>query len=269
MLIKLFKFKGNIDEMELDKIHYDEVAKLQINLSDAELKVHVGTTGIQKFQRVVFDYYYECIRKNINSNMDVLELGAGMGRHSGVILDTGANLTVNDISASSLKVLKRIYPDIKIMIVSSMDQVPIAAKSFDVIVSCGSLSYADPNILDKEIFRLLRNGGSLIILDSLNHNPFYKFNRVFKSFIKRRSKSSVKRIPDFGRIDRISRHFNNSDIKFFGTYFWIIRILDFVIGQDLANKTNMMLEKYFPSGKNAFKFVLVCNGFTGDQETTR
>ena len=45
--------------------------------------------------------------------MDVLELGAGMGRHSGVILDTGANLTVNDISPSSLNVLKRTYPDIK------------------------------------------------------------------------------------------------------------------------------------------------------------
>lgn len=269
MRTKLFKFKSNVYDIELDKIHYDEVAKLQVNLSDEELKVQVATNGIQKFQRVVFDHYYECIRKNINSKMDVLELGAGMGRHSGVILDTGANLTVNDISASSLKVLKRIYPAIKNMIVSSMDQVPIEAKSYDVIVSCGSLSYADPNILDKEIFRLLRNGGSLVILDSLNHNPLYKLNRVFKYFIKKRSKSSVKRIPDLDRIDQLSRHFNKSDIKFFGTYFWIIRILDFVIGQDIANKTNILLEKYFPSSKNAFKFVLVCNEFNGHQEYTR
>jgi SAM-dependent methyltransferase len=266
MRIKLFKYKANKFDMELDKIHYDEAAKLQANLSDEELKVQVATNGIQKFQKVVFDYYYECIGKNINSKMDVLELGAGMGRHSGVILDTGANLTVNDISASSLDVLKRTYPDIKNVVVSSMDQVPIESKSYDVIVSCGSLSYADPNILDREIFRLLRNGGSLIILDSLNHNPIYKLNRVFKYFIKRRSKSSVKRIPDLDRIDRLSKYFNKSDIKFFGTYFWMITILGFFIGQDLANKTNILLEKYFPSSKNAFKFVLVCNEFNGHQE---
>ena len=150
--IKLFKFKSNVFDMELDKIRYDEVAKLQVNLSDEELKVQVATNGIKKFQKVVFDYYYECIGENIDSKMDVLELGAGMGRHSGVILDTGANLTVNDISASSLDVLKRTYPDIKNVVVSSMDQVPIESKSYDVIVSCGSLSYADPNILDREIF---------------------------------------------------------------------------------------------------------------------
>ena len=268
MRIKLFKYKANKFDMELDKIHYDEAANLQANLSDEELKVQVATNGIKKFQKVVFDYYYECIRENIDSKMDVLELGAGMGRHSGVILDTGANLTVNDISAPSLDVLKRTYPDIKNVVISSMDQVPIESKSYDVIVSCGSLSYADPNILDREIFRLLRNGGSLIILDSLNHNPIYKLNRIFKYFIKRRSKSSVKRIADLDRIDRLSKYFNKSDIKFFGTYFWMISILDFIIGQDLANRTNNLLEKYFPSSKNAFKFVLVCNEFNVQQEYT-
>ena len=65
MRIKLFKFKSNVYDKELDKIHYDEVAKLQVNLSDEELKVQVATNGIQKFQKAVFDHYYECIRKNI------------------------------------------------------------------------------------------------------------------------------------------------------------------------------------------------------------
>ena len=268
MRIKLFKYNAYRFDIELDKIRYDEAAKLQANLSDEELKVQVATNGIKKFQKVVFDYYYKCIEKNIHTKMDVLELGAGMGRHSGVILGTGANLTVNDISVSSLDVLKRIYPDIKNVLVSSMDQIPIESKSYDVIVSCGSLSYADPNILDGEIFRLLRNGGSLIILDSLNHNPIYKLNRTFKFFIKRRSKYSVKRIPSLDRIYRLSKHFNKSDIKFFGAYFWLISILDFVIGEDLANKTNSLLEKYFPSSKNAFKFVLVCNEFIAQQEDT-
>ena len=62
MRIKLFKFKSNVCDKELDKIHYDKVAKLQVNLSDEELKVQVATNGIQKFQKVVFDYYYGCIR---------------------------------------------------------------------------------------------------------------------------------------------------------------------------------------------------------------
>ena len=259
MRIKIIN--NDVSDKELDKKTYDKAAELHAGSSDEELKTNVNTNGIQKFHKVVFEYYYECIGKNIKSRMDVLELGAGMGRHTGAILDTGANLTVNDISDSSLKVLKRIYPGVKHLVISSMDKVPNKSGSYDAIISCGSLSYADPDKLDNEIFRLLRKNGNLIILDALNHNPIYRVNRFFKYLTRKRSKLSIKRIPDIDRIYRLSHHFSNSEIKFFGTYYWIIQIVNFIVGESLANKTNLLLEKHFPSNKNAFKFVLVCNGF--------
>ena len=77
---------------------------------------------------------------------------------------------------------------------------------------------------------------------------------------------SITRIPDFERIARLSQHFNKFEIKFFGTYYWIIQILKYFIGESLAQKTNLLLEKNFPSKKNAFKFVLVCSGYHKFQE---
>jgi len=264
MRIRLIR--RNLSDKDFDKINYDKVAEFQANLSDEELKAKVATDGMQKFQKIVFEYYYDCIQKNINSKMEVLELGAGMGRHTGAILDTGSNLTVNDISASSLKILQRIYPNVKHMITSSMEHIPSKSDSYDAIISCGSLSYADPDTMDHEIFRLLRKGGSLIILDTLNHNPIYKLNRFLRYLLKKRSKLSIKRIPDIGRIGRLSQHFDESQIKFFGTYYWIIYVLRSILGENLAYKINLLLERYFPSSKNAFKFVLVCNGYHKSQE---
>jgi ubiquinone/menaquinone biosynthesis C-methylase UbiE len=258
--------RKNFSDKEFDKRNYDRIAELQAGLSEKELQANIATTGIQEYQKIIFDYYYECIRVNIHSKMDVLELGAGMGRHTGAILNTGANLTVNDISASSLKILKRIFPNVEHMAISSMENIPAKSKSYDAIISCGSLSYADPDKLDNEIYRLLRENGILIVLDTLNHNPIYKLNRYFKYLTNKRSKLSITRIPDFERIARLSQHFNKFEIKFFGTYYWIIQILKYFIGESLAQKTNLLLEKNFPSKKNAFKFVLVCSGYHKFQE---
>ena len=258
--------RRNLSNKDFDKINYDKVAEFQANLSDEELRANVATDGMQKFQKIVFEYYYECIQKNIDSKMEVLELGAGMSRHTGAILDTGSNLTVNDISASSLKILKRIYPSVNHMITSSMENIPSKSDSYDAIISCGSLSYADPDTMDREIFRLLRKGGSLIILDTLNHNPIYKLNRFLSYLMKKRSKLSIKRIPDIDRIERLCLYFDQSQIKFFGTYNGIIQVLSSIFGENLAYKINLLLERYFPSSKNAFKFVLVCNGYRKSQE---
>lgn len=64
--IKLFKFKSNVFDMELDKIRYDEVAKLQVNLSDEELKVQVATNGIKKFKKWFLTIIMNVLGKILN-----------------------------------------------------------------------------------------------------------------------------------------------------------------------------------------------------------
>jgi ubiquinone/menaquinone biosynthesis C-methylase UbiE len=46
-----------------------------------------------------------------------------------------------------------------------------------LIVSAGSLSYGDNDKVLDEIYRVLKNKGAFIAIDSLNNNPIYRLNR--------------------------------------------------------------------------------------------
>jgi SAM-dependent methyltransferase len=140
-----------------------------------------------------------------------------------------------------------------------MEEIPLPAKSIDMIISSGSLSYGDPDLVNKEIFRLLKPGGHLIVLDSLNGNPIYRLNRWLHYARGKRTKSTISRIPDKARIRSLSLDFNNSEIFYFGSYLPIMELLQVFLGPARANQINLKLEKRYPSKKNAFKFVLTCS----------
>ena len=62
--------------------------------------------------------------------------------------------------------------------------------------------------VNQEIFRLLKYGGNLLILDSLNHNLAYKMNRRLHYYRGRRTKSTLNRVPDKKRIISLSKKFS-------------------------------------------------------------
>lgn len=263
MIIRYFLRKSPVLNSEFDKKHYDMNAKKFDNYSIEALQTQMGLNGISLLNAMPFEYYYQQINKKISSAMNVLELGAGIGRHSGVILDTGASLTTNDVSLESLRILHKIYPQVSKTLVGDMSALNMQSDSVDAIISCGSLSYADPEQVNTEIFRILKKDGTLIICDSLNHNIVYKFNRYIKFLVGKRSKTSVIRIPNLDRLNTLTKYFNYSETKFFGSYLWLIYLLQFFLSKNIAYKINLWLETKFPSSKYAFKFVLVCEGFRG------
>jgi len=261
MRFKNFIFKNEVKSLDFDRQIYEQKALKYSKLPIEQLTKQTETEGISNFHKPPFEYFYEQIRILIHKNLSVLEIGAGMGRHSGVILKTGAILTANDISTKSLEVLKKTHPNVNNLICGDMSNLPVEAKSFDAIVSCGSLSYADPDQMDKEIFRLLKDGGTLIICDSLNHNPIYRLNRFMHYILGKRSLDSIVRIPDLDRIKLLTIPFAKTRLKFFGSYLWIVKLSKLFIGDKSSNQLNSWLEINFPSGKNGFKFVLVCENF--------
>ena len=259
---KKFILGRKTNSQDFDKYLYEHKASQYFSLPIEKLINLTGKNGISHLHTPPFDYFYQQIQNLIHKDLSVLEIGAGIGRHSGVILNTGAKLTVNDISAKSLEVLKKTHPSVNSLIIGDMSDLPLKSKSFDAIVSCGSLSYADPKLLDKEIFRLLKDGGLLIVCDSLNHNLIYRMNRFIKYILGKRSLSSALRIPDIDRIESLSLPFNQTRIKFFGSYLWIVNLSKFFLGNKISYKLNSWLEINLPSGKNGFKFILVCQGFS-------
>jgi ubiquinone/menaquinone biosynthesis C-methylase UbiE len=193
--------------------------------------------------------------------MKVLEIGAGTGSHTGIIYKTGAHVVAQDISEVSLKVLRvKIGGSVEI-IASDMQSIPIIDRTFDFIVCCNVLSYGCPEAVNKEIFRLLKPGGSLLIMDSISHNYIYRLNRRIHYYRVNRTKSTLKRVPSFSRIKQFSERFESSMCLYFGSYYWFVIPLKYLFGRRLAFRINTILEKIKPNGLSSFKFILVCEKY--------
>jgi ubiquinone/menaquinone biosynthesis C-methylase UbiE len=208
-----------------------------------------------------YEDYYRRVTENVTPAMKVLELGAGTGTHTGILIETGAAVTALDISPFSLNVLQEKFHDGVHVVCASMDEIPLPNATFDVIVSAGSLSYVDFQRVSHEIRRLLKNDGMLIVIDSLNHNWIYRINRFIRFLLKQRSYSTLMRMPTTQTIQEIRKNFAVSEVKFFGAYLWLLAPMSKFLPSIYIKRFNSFLEKHFPSGKNSFKFVMYCKSY--------
>ena len=248
-------------DRNIEKIRYDRKA-LEILNSESETLIEEGLQGVNTLMRPPIEKYYELIRQHINSDMKVLELGAGTGVHTRVLLDTGAKVTCVDISGVSLKVLEHNFQGKIHTIECSMTAIPLEDSNFDFILCAGSLSYVKLDDLLPEIVRLLKIGGSLIFVDSMGHNPVYRFNRFLRYLRGQRSKSTLRNMPKIKTLDKISEHFKVKDEFYFGSYLWVLLPLSILLPRKILQSINQNIERIFPSRKNAFKFVLYCQSLT-------
>lgn len=258
----IFKRSGDLRihlDKEIEQSRYDEYAEKE--LSENPLShIEDPLSDISLIHRPPYLKYYEELSGLIQPHMTVLELGAGTGRHNHVFANTGCKVIAIDISEKSLEVYKLRNSKID-AIQASIDDIPLASNSIDVIVSSGSLSYGEPSKVNSEIFRLLKPYGDLVIVDSLNHNLVYKFNRYIHYLKKDRSKSTLSRIPDLERLATFSSRFESVSINYFGSHLWALSPLIRIFGLLTIVKVNNFLETIIPAQRYAFKFVLVARGF--------
>ena len=254
-LLRIRNRKDAISDKERYDLVYNEIKSMGIN----ELLKVSGINSVSKFNKDAFSKYYSEIQKMLtNSNHTVLELGAGYGRHTSVIVNCDVKLIVLDISDVALDINKKIHKNLYETLNSSIDNIPLPDQSVDVVISCESLSYADPERVNNEILRVLKPGGSLIVIDALNHNPIYKLNRMVKILLGTRSFNSVFRIPNIKRIKELKSSFERSEVYFFGKWNWFLMPLAKIFPK-IASES--VIQKFNRFGPNflAFKFVLVCN----------
>jgi SAM-dependent methyltransferase len=206
-----------------------------------------------------FRCYYNEIVNNLPGKVDILEIGAGTGQHTRPVVTSTTRVTAFDISENSLEVLKARFHDEVEIVRGNIERLPFADSSFDLVISCGALSYGDQDLVDSEVKRVLRLGGSFIFLDSLNHNPIYKMNRLMRCALQSRSLSTVLRIPKLKRIKSLGHSFQTLNIHYFGSYLWLFQIFNLFLGHRKAQNIDDFLERSLPSGRNAFKVVVVLN----------
>jgi ubiquinone/menaquinone biosynthesis C-methylase UbiE len=220
----------------------------------------LGSESVPYFLSTPYQCYEQAIAALIGADSEVLELGAGEGRHTLALVKTGARVTATDISPHALEVLKRRITaagEEVITRTADIESLPFLSHSFDAIVCAGSLSYGDIERISAEIERVLRPGGCLICVDSLNHNPIYRFNRWLQWKRGLRTETTYNRIPDTASISRLGCHFDHVATHFFGSISFAMPLVAKLLGQTRAKALSDGADRLIDVRKAAFKFVLV------------
>jgi ubiquinone/menaquinone biosynthesis C-methylase UbiE len=221
----------------------------------------------KKYQQKKPEYFYEPYKlyfsflKKLKNKKKLLEIGAGTGENTIELIKMKFNVCATDISPTSRLVMNKKFSKYKNFQskVADMEKLPFKNKSFDIICSAGSLSYGDNNVVMKELYRVLKIGGNLVIIDSLNDNLIYRINRYIHFIKGNRSKSTLERMPNINLIEKYIRKFGYGKVKFFGSITWAFPLLKIVLSEKLITKLSNWVDQILKVRKSAFKFVLILN----------
>ena len=249
-----------IDDKQVERDRYDQRAT-QILFQDRQALSQTGLSYLPDYLRTPYIYFEKCLIELLKPGIRVLEIGAGSGQHTDVLVKSGADVTATDISPNSLKLLERRIQKftgkaVKTR-VADMESLPFEDNSFDFIVCAGSLSYGDVDTVNNEFKRVLCSGGSLVCVDSLDHNPVYRLNRLIGYFRGNRSKSTLLRMPDMKRIDSLAEGFDEVEVRYFGAFSFIMPLVSKIIGNAKAKQLSDRLDSLIACKKAGFKFVMV------------
>lgn len=245
-------------DKNIERDRYDRRAQDLIKDSSGSFAENI--LSISQVLRAPYSYYYDCIKNQLSGDINVLEIGAGIGVHTGVLLQSGAQVIASDISTYSLEVLANRYSSYVNLSTQAadMESLPFHDNTFDFVTSAGSLSYGDNQLVMQEMYRVLKPGGKFIAVDSLNHNWIYRFNRYLHYKKGERSLSTLKRMPTLNLINQYEKSFGSCDVKFFGAISWAMPMVSRLIGQGKAAQFSDLFDHTFCVKKNAFKFVMIC-----------
>ena len=206
-----------------------------------------------------YEVYTSTIKRVIQSNHRVLEIGAGTGTWTEDLVQTGAEVFATDISAKSLDVLLERFGDQGRLetLVCDMASLPFGPDSFDIIVSAGSLSYADKGLMRDNLYRLIRPNGLLIAVDSLNHNPVYRLNRFIHFLQGRRTRSTLKNMIRNEDIENYRLKFGVVDVSYFGSISFLAPVIRRCFGLKRSRLISDVIDQRLDIKSSAFKFVMV------------
>lgn len=95
--------------------------------------------------------------------VDVVELGAGTGQLTEPLVARGCRVVATDGSAAMLRRLRRRAPGAR-AVAGTAEQLPVRARSADLVVAAGAFSWFAAEPVLHEVARVLRPGGRLAVV---------------------------------------------------------------------------------------------------------
>lgn len=145
--------------MELSKTYFDEVAK--------------------DWDKMQQSFFPEAVREKayilaeIKKGKLAADIGAGTGFMTVGLLKAGVNVVAIDQSAEMLKLLNEKYGNLGSLnyLQGDSDNLPLESESVDYVFANMFLHHVnDPSIAIREMFRILKKGGKLVITDLDKHD---------------------------------------------------------------------------------------------------
>lgn len=96
----------------------------------------------------------------VGPNSKVLEVGAGTGKFTKRLVDTGANVVAVEPIAAMREQFRKLFPTLT-PIAATAEQLPFSEQSFDAVVCAQSFHWFATTEVLKEFARVLRPGGHL------------------------------------------------------------------------------------------------------------
>lgn len=257
LAINLEKLGKVSNDKLMERDRYEGRAQISANSADPQLRQGAGDTDLMI--RAPYLFFESLLNDRLLPTSLVLEIGAGTGAFTGVLLRSGANVCATDISPRSLQVLEGCYQGMGRLKtqVADMECLPFPDETFDMVTSAGSLSYGDNGVVMNEIYRVLKRGGLFLCVDSLNHNPIYRFNRWLHYLRGNRTKSTLIRMPTISLIERYGARFGATEVQYFGTVSWLMPLIAPVFGKERAARVSDWADRVSRVRKSAFKFVMI------------
>ena len=251
-----------IEDKEKEKQRYDDRAAKSLCEKKWKSFEELGAAGVPKEIRTPYFVYEAQIKNFTRKESQVLDLCCGNGIFSLVAGAGGASITVTDIAPHNIELalLRGKHHGISLSgKVGDAEGLQFENNSFDIVTCAGSLSYLDHSKAFAEIHRVLKEEGVFICVDSLNHNPLYRFNRWIHYLLGDRTKSTLLRMPTMRVFDDFEREIGPVVCRsFHGIFSFLIPLLKPLLGASTTRRVLDYLDLSFPALRSqAFKFVAV------------
>ena len=248
-----------MSDKEIERKRYDVVAENLLKTKNKEKLLEDYLSFSPLYLRAPYIQFQSLLQNNLNPHMTVLEIAAGTGGATSFAVNSGAKVIGTDLSEKSVRFLNQAFAEFSNFsaIVADMETLPFDDEQFDLIFCAGALSYGDNENTKNEIYRVLKNGGKFLCVDSLNDNWIYRLNRYLRYKQGLRTKSTLKRMPNLKLLGSYQALYENVYITYHGAISWLCPLLNIFLGLQLTASFSDWFDKRIKVKGSGFKFTMI------------
>ena len=190
----------------------------------------------------------------------VLELGAGSGVDSLMLVRRGANVTATDVAEGALTVLRRRFEvngtPPPTMAAMPAERLTLPDASFDRIFARGVLHHADVAAAAPEMARVLKPDGRAVFIEPLSENPLLDFAREHLWYPGKTRPRGHRGIR-YSTIAMLRREFGRTSVRGFYLTSMLNRAFGFGVELGVLERFDEWLLERAPTFRRLCRYVVV------------